>query len=175
MQKLFIVLFFYLIAVSAINAQVKDYELGTSNIFGRSVQQQGGFFDYSDPETVNIKVSVWGFVRFPGRYLVPIYTTPADLISLAGGPTTDANLYDLRIYRVNKDSTQQLIKFSYNDLLWEKALSTGKRTIPKLDASDILLVPGEPKLFFRENFSIWMSVISALVSLSILVLNIVRK
>ncbi len=35
----------------------------------------GGYYDYSDPESINIKVSVWGFVKYPGRYVIPEQTT----------------------------------------------------------------------------------------------------
>ncbi len=60
-------------------------------------QRQSGFFDYSDPEAINMRVSVWGFVRYPGRYLVPIYTTVTDLLSYAGGPRDNSNIDDLRL------------------------------------------------------------------------------
>ena len=34
-----------------------------------------GLYDYSDPSSINIKVSVWGFLKYPGKYIVPQYTT----------------------------------------------------------------------------------------------------
>ncbi len=169
-SKLF---FLLLIASTFIKAQEKNYELGSS--FPNKGFQQGGYFDYSDPEAVNIKVSVWGWVRYPGRYTIPSYTSPADLLSYAGGPTDAADLQDLRLYRVNEDSTQSMIKFNYNDLLYESRLETRYRKIPKLEAGDIMVVPGEPRLYFRDQLGIWMSIFSVLISLTILVLNIVRK
>ena len=155
-------------------AQNKDYELG-ADIMGLRNNMQGGYFNYSDPEAINIGVSVWGWVKYPGKYKVPSYTTASDLLSYAGGPTDAADLTELRIYRVNADSSQSIIKFSYNDLLYESKLETRYRKIPKLEAGDILVVPGEPRLYFKDHFSIWMSVFSVLISLSILILNIVRK
>lgn len=165
---------FLLIAVIQItsNAQVKDYALGS---LGNRSFQQGGFFDYSDPEALNVNVSVWGWVRYPGKYLVPSNTTASDLLSLAGGPTDAADLEDLRIYRVNEDSTQSMFKFNYNDVLYESKLTSRYKKIPKLSAGDILVVPGEPRLYFRDHFSIWLSVISVLTSLTILIFNIVKK
>jgi polysaccharide export outer membrane protein len=165
---------FLLLAALSISAQTKDYELGADVLGMRSVTQ-GGYFNYSDPEAINIGVSVWGWVKYPGRYKVPIYTTVSDLLSFAGGPSDAADLEDLRLYRVNADSSQSIIKFNYNDLLYESQLETKYRKIPKLDAGDILVVPGEPRLYFKDHFSIWMSVFSVLISLSILILNIVRK
>ncbi len=150
-----------------INAQSTDYELGSAP--QSSFRQQGGYFDYSDPRTMNIKVAVWGYVRYPGKYIVPIQTTPNDLLSLAGGPTTDAELEDLRLYRtVGSDSLQQMIKFDLNDLLWEKDLLSTNKNIPSLQAGDILLVPGAPRYFFKDWLSIGLSIFSALISLAIL-------
>ncbi|MFC2135553.1 SLBB domain-containing protein [Bacteroidota bacterium] len=165
-------LIFFVFLPLILSAQVKDYELGVPQ-FG-SAQRQGGFFDYSDPASVNIKVSVWGNVNFPGRYSVPIYTTVADLISLAGGPTDDAELDDLRIYRTYEDSSEILLKFSYDDLLWESYLGTEKRYIPDLTAGDILLIPGSPRYYFRETFSFVLSVMSTLISIAILALTLFK-
>ncbi|MEW6653785.1 MAG: SLBB domain-containing protein [Bacteroidota bacterium] len=154
-------------------AQSKDYDLGSNLSLLRS-SQQTGFFDLSDPETINIYVSVWGWVRYPGKYKIPINTDVSDLLSYAGGPLEGADLEDIRIVRVDEDSTQRMIKFSFNDVMYETKLQNRFRKVPRLDAGDVLVVPGEPKLYFRDHFSIWMSVISMLISLSILALNIIK-
>ncbi|MEG8947055.1 SLBB domain-containing protein [Rosettibacter firmus] len=170
----FLILFFYFLLFTVVLGQVKDYELGASVLPNRYTQQSG-FFDFSDPESVNIKVSVWGFVRYPGKYVVPIYTTVIDLLSYAGGPTDAAHLDDLRIYRVNEDSTQVLIKVDYNDIMYENKLTKAYKKPPSLEAGDILVVPGSPRLYARDKVSIWVSIMSALISLSILILNITRN
>ncbi|MBI5730180.1 MAG: SLBB domain-containing protein [Ignavibacteriales bacterium] len=167
-------LIIFIILINTIQAQIKDYELG-ADVAGMRFAPQGGYFNYSDPEAVNIKVAVWGWIKYPGKYTVPSYTSVSDLLSLAGGPTDGSDLEDLRIYRVNEDSTQSMIKFNYNDLLYESKLQSKYRKVPKLDAGDILVIPGEPRLYFRDHFSIWMSLFSVLISLTILVLNIIRK
>ena len=82
--KLSILLVFGL-SIITLNAQIKDYELG-ADVLGMRYQPQGGYFNYSDPEAVNVKVAVWGWVRYPGKYTVPVYTTVSDLLSFAGGP-----------------------------------------------------------------------------------------
>jgi len=167
------ILFLSLFIISSLSfAQVKDYELGSPQNSLRNYN--GGYFDYSDPTSINIKVSVWGFVKYPGRYTIPINSTASDLISFAGGPTDDAHLNDLRLYKVDADSNQTMIKFDYNDLLWEDNLKLSRVKVPTLQAGDILVVPGSPRLYFRDWFSITLSVVSTLISLSILILNIVR-
>jgi SLBB domain len=171
--KIKVVCLLLLISVIAVRGQNNNYSLG-ANMLDRQ-NNQSGFFDFSDPTTVNIKVSVWGWVRYPGKYIVPVYTTPVDLLSLAGGPTDAADLEDLRIYKEGEDSTQSMIKFSYNDVLYEKHLTTRYRKVPKLEAGDILVVPGEPRVYFVQSFGLWLSVISVITSVVILLYTILKK
>lgn len=168
--KIFLLLFFVIGLITF--AQTKDYEIGVSAVDRQN--RQGGLYDYSDPSSVNMKVAVWGFMKYAGRYIVPVETTVADLLSLAGGPTDDANMEDVRLYRVLADSTQMMMKIDYNDLLWESSLDTRKKYVPELKAGDILVVPGAPRLYFKDWFSITLSVISTLISLTILILNITK-
>ncbi len=161
---------FFLFLAYCLNAQT-DVRLGTT-YSALSSQRQGGLFDYSDPESINMRVSVWGFVKYPGRYLVPVYTSVSDLLSYAGGPTDDSQLDDLRLYRVMEDSTQHLFSFNFNDLLWANQLEVNNRKIPKLQGSDLLVVPGSPRLYFTDWFRISLSVFSAIISLWLLVLRL---
>jgi hypothetical protein len=140
---------------------------------GQFRQTQGGFFDYSDPTSVNIKVSVWGFVKFPGRYIIPVYSNVNDLLSLAGGPTEDSYLDQLKILRMSADSSQQVLEVPYEDLLWEEDVKSLSKS-PRILAGDILVVPGEPRLYFKDYLLISVSIFSALISLAILILNIVK-
>ncbi|MCF8242394.1 MAG: SLBB domain-containing protein [Melioribacteraceae bacterium] len=168
MRKWFI-LFSIMFITTSIIGQVSDYELGSRNIGLQ--QRQGGYFDYSDPNSLNIKVSVWGFVRYPGRYVIPSQTSLTDFLSYAGGPGDDAHLDDLRIYRMLDDSTQTLIKFNINDIWWEDSLKVNNRFVPKLTAGDMIVVPGSPRFYFKDWFSIALSLLSAVVSLTILIKN----
>lgn len=167
----FITIIFFTISAKA---QIKDYELG-ADVMSMRFSQQTGYFNLSDPEAVNIKVAVWGWVRYPGKYLVPNYTSVADLLSYAGGPTDAADMTDLRIYRLGDDSTQSLIRFNYNDLLYESKLDNKYRKVPKLEAGDILVIPGEPRMYFKDNFGIWMSVISTLISILTFTYIIIKR
>jgi hypothetical protein len=174
MKKCSIFFIVFFISVVCNYGQAKDYELG-ADVMSMRMNQQSGYFNLSDPESVNILVNVWGWVKYPGRYKVPIYTTASDLLSYAGGPTDAADLTDLRIYRLAEDSSQFLIKFNYNDLLYESRLDTKHRKIPKLEAGDVLVVPGAPRMYFRDTFSIWISIISTLVSILTLTYLIIKK
>ena len=147
-------------------AQITDTELGKGS-FSRS-----GLYDFSDPGTINIKVAVWGYVSRPGKYVVPDYTTVSDLLSFAGGPSRDSELDDLRIYRTLENGTEEMIKFNYNDIMWENNLNTKIRFTPKLQASDILVIPGSPKLFWTDWFNIGLQIFSITLSIVSLLLAI---
>jgi len=131
----------------------------------------GGQYDYADPDAINIKVLVWGYVQFPGQYIIPSTNSVNDLLALAGGPSQDANLEDLRLFRINPDSSQSMIKFDYNDLLWNDKLEKTVK-IPALKPGDILLVPGSPRYFFKDYFSLALSVVSTLSSIAVLLITI---
>jgi hypothetical protein len=130
----------------------------------------GSFYDFSEPGKLNKRVAIWGYVRNPGKYIIPINSNAADLISYAGGLQTEAYFDDLRIYRMKPDSTYTLIKFAYDDLFWKSELSNeNKIRVPELKAGDIIAVPGQPKMYFRDWFTLTLSLVSTLISLSILI------
>lgn len=134
----------------------------------------GGFYDYSDARYVNIMVNIWGYVKFPGKYYVPEQSTIYDLISYAGGPSPDAYFDDIRLLR-NSELNDTLQTINIEKLLEKK--SSKKNEIiknPQLKAGDIVLLPGEPKLYFRDYVSLALSITSTLISLAILILNIAK-
>lgn len=87
-------------------------------------QTQGGLFDYSDPSGINIKLQLWGYVKYPGYYIVPSNSTLNDLLSFAGGPLEDAMLDDIRIFRSKEVNGNKLTRYDLNDLLWNDSLTT---------------------------------------------------
>jgi hypothetical protein len=167
----FSVVFFFF--VDAGSAQTTNTELGSANFAQRYYST--GYYDYSDPGAINIKIAVWGFVRYPGKYLVPEYTNIMDLLSFAGGPNDDANLDDIRLYRVFEDGKEQMIKIDYNDLMWEDQLKTSvKRKVPVIQPSDVLVVPGEPRLYFSDYFGMGLSILGILLSITNLIVTLTR-
>lgn len=172
MKRFFIVLFILLSCGTFLFAQTEGVQIGSS--MSQRYQSAGAYFDYSDPSTVNIKVAVWGFVRYPGKYIIPGYSSVNDLLSYAGGPEDAAKLEDLRLYRTNEDSSQTIIKLNYKDLLFDQSDKKAPKIIP-LKPGDILLVSGEPRLYFQNYLSIGLSVVSTLVSVATLVYLIVHK
>ena len=168
MRKLYALALFFLLSSSLFSQN--DVRLGTQ--YTGIYQRQGGLYDYSDPESINMRVSVWGFVKYPGRYLVPIYTSVSDLLSYAGGPNDNSELEDLRLYRVMEDSSQHLFSFNFNDLLWADKLEEKNRKIPNLQGGDLLVVPGEPRLYFQNWFRVGLSIFTAMISLALLIIRL---
>lgn len=141
--------------------------------------QQGGYFNYGDKDKVNIEVNIWGFVRYPGKYLIPKGSTVMDLISYSGGPVTESKLEDIRLYRPANDSLKtrdKLINLDYNDLLWDvpqvERQNFKNKINLNLEPGDILIFPGEPRYFARENINFILSIAAVLVSIGILVVSI---
>ena len=168
MQKLYLLFFIvFMIYPVYLSAQEKDYQIGKDpNSFRQST---GGYYDYSDPDGINIKVAVWGYVKYPGRYVIPVRSDIKDLMSYSGGINDDAFLDDLRIYRIDKDSTQMLLKFNYEDLWWGETL-TRDINLSRLQAGDVLIVPGRPRLYWESYFTLVLSSLGLIISIATLIL-----
>lgn len=161
--------FVVFLITAAANAQQEDYQLGLNPNYIR--QSQGAYYDYSDPEGVNIKVSIWGYVKFPGKYVIPQRSDLKDLLSYAGGINDDAYLDDMRIYRLNADSSQSMLKYNYEDLWWSEDLKQDLN-IERLQAGDVLIVPGRPRLYWENYLSLTLSVVGVLISLTTLIVTL---
>lgn len=171
MNKIFFLILTSIFLTSSLaNAQDK-YQIGSD--LKNLRQTQGAYFDYSDPSGVNIKVQIWGYVKYPGFYIIPMNTPVNELFSLAGGPLVDAKLDDIRILKQNNDETINMTKYNFNDLMWEEDLKS-KIKFPQLEAGDIIVVPGEPRYFIRQDISFFLSVLTAVISSAALIISISR-
>jgi hypothetical protein len=169
MRTNFIIITIFILASSMLTAQEDDYQIGLNTSL--RTYQQGALYDYSDPNGINIKVAVWGYVRFPGKYVIPIRSDIKDLISYSGGVSDNSYLDDLRIYRMDKDSSQVMLKFNYEDLWWSEDLK-GELKLQKLQPGDILVVPGRPRLYFENYLSLILGVLTTIVSVATLIITI---
>lgn len=160
-----------IIFTSIIALAQDDVQIGSN--LNNYRQTQGGLFDYSDPSGINIKLQLWGYVKYPGYYVIPASSTLNDLLSFAGGPLEDAMMDDIRIYRQKETEGNKLTKYNLNDLLWNDSLRT-EIVFPNLHAGDVILVPGEPRYFLREDISFYLSITTALASLAALIISITK-
>jgi hypothetical protein len=179
MKKHIFVLFAFIIigilSVSDIIGQDKNERIGNDELIKTGMN----YYNYADKDKVNFEVSVWGYVKSPGKYLIPVGTSFVDLISLCGGPLIEAKLEEIRIVRMKNDTLdvkeEKIINLNYHDYLWEEKISNTKRQNPVLYPGDIVLIPGGPKFTFRENISLVLTGISTLTSIIVLLVTILRK
>ncbi|NWF89808.1 MAG: hypothetical protein HXY50_10155, partial [Ignavibacteriaceae bacterium] len=94
--------------------------------------------------------------------------------SYAGGPSQNAEMDDLRIYRTLENGTEEMIKFNYDDIMWGSTISVKNRYLPKLEPSDVMIVPGSPRFFFKDWFNMGLQIFSALISVISLYIIILR-
>jgi hypothetical protein len=87
------------------------------------------------PGAILMPVNLWGAIGRPGIHHVPTQTDLVTLLSLAGGPNTDAELDKVLIKR-RSGVDEQVIKVDAQSMLEEP----GKRS-PTLSANDIVIVP----------------------------------
>ena len=165
--KPFIILLVFIFS-NFLSAQ-EDIQVGNQGRIGNS---SGALYDYSSPSEVNFRVQIWGYANLPGFYIVPAGTSLNELISLAGGPTEDALLNDIRIVKMKEGYQTTMTKYNYNDLVWEKNI-TNQISYVRLDAGDIVVIPGEPRYFTREDITFYLSVLTALASTTALIMSII--
>ena len=167
-KNILIICALFFVPLNILFAQQDDYQIGLNP--NRISQNAGALYDYSDPNGINVKVAVWGYVKFPGRYVLPSKTDIKDLISYAGGVNDNAYLDDIRVYRINSDSTQTLLKFNYDDLWWGDKLSN-ELNMSRLQAGDVLIIPGRPRLYFENYLNLALSSLGFLISVATLIIT----
>lgn len=143
----------------------------------RQNEVTAALYDLSDPEGLNIEVNVWGFVAFPGRYIVPMKTTFIDLMSYAGGPTLDSELEEIRIVRnsTKPGEKPKLIKLNYDDLMWKDQVSSKPKENPMLMSGDVILVMQHKRYTFREDIGFYLMLSTTLISMATLIITITNN
>jgi len=167
---------YYLTFLVAAVFTVSAYSQDTNLILGKTDKfTSAAVFDLSDPSGVNIEVNLWGFVRLPGRYRVPYYTTFMDLMSYAGGPTENTRLEDMRIVRSDSTGKTKIIRLNYGDLLWEDEIRVTGRENPVLKSGDVIIVPEEKRFTFRDNLQFYMPIITGILSIATFIITVSKK
>jgi hypothetical protein len=99
---------------------------------------QGGaqYYVYPGGEgELQIKVQIWGQVIRPGIYQVPKSMDVVGLISLAGGPSEDANLSAVKIVRTTP--APDVLKANIGRYIG----TASTESTPLLEAGDTVIVP----------------------------------
>jgi protein involved in polysaccharide export with SLBB domain len=109
------------------------------------------YYFISKTGEITMPINLWGYVKNPGRYEVPISTDLVQLLSFAGGPLADADIADVKITRVMRGGSMQMKKVEYTvdlnhlDRIDDMALN--------LQAGDTIFIDNIP-FQWRDFFSI---------------------
>ncbi|MFQ5600018.1 MAG: polysaccharide biosynthesis/export family protein [Candidatus Krumholzibacteriia bacterium] len=90
--------------------------LSATTVFGDDLTELRPSYLAGKEDRLEILVNVWGEVTRPGSYRVPDDTDLIGLLSIAGGPTEDANLNAVKVVRV-RDSARDLMRVRLEDIL----------------------------------------------------------
>ena len=162
MIKYSLITFFSLLNCLISYGQNDNLQLGKSTTL-----PSAAVYDLSDQNGVNMEVNLWGFVRFPGRYKVPIKTTFIDLMTYAGGPLENSNLEEIRLIRGATDTIikkKEIVKLDYNDILWEDKVHVDSKRNPILQPGDVVVVMEQKKYFFRDDVMLIIPIIDIVVT-----------
>jgi hypothetical protein len=73
------------------------------------------YYYISKPGEITMSINLWGHVRNPGRYEVPISTDIIQLLSYAGGPMAHADLGSVKVARVvRREDAIRTVEFNVN-------------------------------------------------------------
>ncbi|MCK4235134.1 SLBB domain-containing protein [candidate division WOR-3 bacterium] len=131
--------------------------LHAGNEVGESSQSAGYYIYLGEGDELLISVQIWGQVKSPGLYSLPEKSDVVTLLSLAGGPTENADLSKIRMIRkgIEKDSL-----FTIN---LKKALLEGDKEKVILKPGDIIeIIPS--KFYSFSTFVRFVAQISMIVA-----------
>lgn len=125
---------------------------------GGILGNRGGseFYVGKDEGKPLITVNVVGGVSSPGVYHVPIDTTMAQLIAVAGGSVSNAELDEITIRRQKNKDQIEIIQVDF-----EKIISSSG-TMPTLSDKDIVDIPVS---YFLEKSALITSIVGAVLGI----------
>jgi len=133
------------------------------------------YFNYSDPDKMNIEILVLGGVKNPGKYLVPEGTTVIDIIGLSGNLLREETADNIKLIRnaqkEGKLTDNNIISLSYRDLFKDEPLKSVNKSNPILIAGDILIIPITPEKTFWDYFLTVSAVVTPLVAIGTLIIS----
>jgi len=133
---------------------------------GRQSLSGTAFYYISKAGEITMTVNLWGNVKNPGRYEIPISTDLVELLSFAGGPSGRATLDAVRIVRtVRRDNLMRKVEFEVN-----------LDEMQKLDEKALDLEPGDTVIIEGGNmdFRDYALIISTVAAVTAAIASIVR-
>ena len=147
------------VAVSMLCAFEAHAQINQSSLLSAtSVATTTSNYYFARPNELTIIVNVIGFVQKPGRYEISNTIDLVNLLALAGGPTADGALNDVKITRLASVGSQ------YE----RKEIRLNLEQLSKVNAVELVLQPGDIVQVDRTGWSTFRDVFSVVVSAAIL-------
>ena len=135
------------------------------------------YFNYSDPEKINIEIIVLGGVKNPGKYLIPVGTTVIDILGLSGNLLKEETADNIKLIRNaqidGKLTDSNIITLNYRDLFKDQPLKSVNKSNPFLLPGDILIIPIIPEKTFWDHFSDVSVIVTPLVAIGTLIITVI--
>jgi len=155
-------------ALSAV-AQVDQSSL----LSATSVSMTTSNYYYARPNELTIVVNVLGFVQRPGRYEISSTIDLINLLSLAGGPTPDGSMNDVKITRLVTPGPGQRYE--------RKEFRLNLEQLTKVSSAELVLQPGDIIEVERTSWSVVRDVftifgfVAVLTSTTAAIISITRR
>jgi hypothetical protein len=129
-----------------------------------TVDRSTANFYFAKPNELTIIVNLIGFVQRPGRYEISNAIDLPNLISLAGGPTTDGALDDIDIIRMIRNDSR----------IERREINIDLEKMTKVRAEDYLLQPGDFIYVNRTSWSIFRDGFGVVLSAAVLTVAVTQ-
>lgn len=130
--------------------------LGATDEGKDSFQSASHYVHLGEGDKLLMNVQIWGQVKSPGLYSLPENSDVATLLSLAGGPTENADLSAVKIIRKGAEN-DSLFKINL-----KKCLLEGEKSKTIMEPGDIVeIMPS--KFYSISNFIRFVTQISMVV------------
>ncbi|KAA0210394.1 MAG: SLBB domain-containing protein [Ignavibacteriaceae bacterium] len=134
------------------------------------------YYNYADPDKVNIEVIIMGGIKNPGKYLVPKGTTLIDFLSLAGNPVDEELYRNIKLIRPeNKEGELNVSNvkiFNYEDLFDKEKSGSYSNINPQMQPGDIVVMQIKPDKTFWDYTKDVLVILTPLIALANLIATI---
>lgn len=137
-------LFFALLFVTLCSSATLEAQIDPGTLLSAtSVAQSTSNYYFAKPNELTIFVSIVGFVQKPGRYEISNSIDLMNLLALAGGPTADGDLSDVKITRIVK----------FENHIARKEIRVNMQDLSKVSSAELTLYPGDVIHMDRTSWS----------------------
>jgi hypothetical protein len=159
---------------SPVLAQIFDTRPGKAPDLTNTQNSIGAYYNFGSETGLNITVSLWGYVRNPGRYVIPSNSNLIEFLSFGGGPTEGADLTEVKVIRKVVGSDSMFVERTYvydiEQVIERKSSDRSTKGSPPVLPGDTIIVTGSPPVGWVNIASVIAQAIWAITS----VVSIVR-